>query len=100
MGEALSFKMGEERQKGEVPVAQLQQLETFFLAGNGKKWLDNAMVWIYRNHFSAREIKQLVKFYRSDAGRKMSTHFPVIMLQSLAAAQGLKDQFEKSQKSQ
>ena len=92
--EAVGFMIEEERRKGEKPVAQLDQLAAFFTLGHGHRWLNNAAVWIYRNHFTHKEIKQLVKFYKSGAGKKMADDFPVIVLKSLAAAESIKKGFE------
>lgn len=95
INEAISFKIEEDRQKGEVPKEELDKIETFFKSGNGKKWLDNTAVWIYRRHFTYKELKQLVKFYRTPAGQKMATDFPVIMIQSLRAAELIKELYGK-----
>jgi len=98
VNEAIAFKLEEDRQKGETPADVQKKLADFFTAGNGRRWLDNATIWLYRNRFSYAELKRLVKFYRTSAGQKMASDFPVIMLESLAAAQTLKDAFEKEQK--
>ncbi|HYF29511.1 MAG TPA: DUF2059 domain-containing protein [Chitinophagaceae bacterium] len=98
INEAIDFKIAEDRQKGELPSAELDKLSTFFKTGNGRKWLDNAVVWIYRRHFTYDELKQLVKFYKTSAGQKMAAEFPVIMMQSLAAAEMIKDQYAQQQK--
>lgn len=99
INEALAFKMEEERQKGEMPAGVQKKLTDYFTAGNGRRWLDNAVIWIYRNHFSYDELKGLVKFYKTTAGQKMASDFPAIMLESLAAGQMLKEAFDKSGKS-
>jgi len=96
INEAIQFKIEEDRQKKEMPAAQLDSLAVFFTTGNGNRWLNNAMIWIYRNHFTYTELKQLVKFYRSVAGRKMSGSFPVVMLQSLIAAENVKSMYMQS----
>jgi hypothetical protein len=98
INEAINFKIEENRQKSEVPKAELEQLSWFFNDGNGKKWLDNATVWIYRRHFTYDELKQLVKFYKTSAGQKMATDLPIIMLQSLRAAEMIKEYFALQQK--
>lgn len=92
--EAVGFMIEEERRKGEKPIAQLDQLSAFFTLGNGGRWLNNAAIWIYRNHFTPKELKQLVKFYKTSAGKKMADDFPVIVLKSLAAAEAIKKGFE------
>lgn len=98
INEALDFKIEEDRQKNEVPKAELEKLSLFFKTGNGKKWLDNAVIWIYRQNFTYKELKQLVKFYKTSAGKKIATNFPILMLQSLRAAEMLKDIYVQQQK--
>ncbi|GAA4737819.1 hypothetical protein GCM10023229_15980 [Flavisolibacter ginsenosidimutans] len=98
VNEAIAFKLEEDRQKGETPADVQKKFADFFTTGSGKRWLDNATIWLYRNRFSYAELKQLVKFYKTSAGQKMAADFPIIMLESLAAAQMLKDSFEKELK--
>lgn len=98
--EAIAFKLAEDRQNGEVPKAALDQFATFIQQGDGKRWLDNAVMWIYRRHFTYKELRQLVKFYRTSAGQKMATDFPILMLQSLRAAEMIKEVYEKRMKKQ
>jgi len=98
INEVVEFKIEEDRQKNEVPKAELEKLANFFKSGNGKKWLDNAMIWIYRRHFTFEELIQLVRFYKTSAGRKMASDFPIIMMQSLKAGEMIKDIYAKQQK--
>lgn len=98
INEVIEFKIEEDRQKNEVPKEELDKLAKFFKSGNGKKWLDNATVWIYRRNFTYNELKQLVKFYKTSAGKKMATDFPIIMMQSLRAAEMIKDMYSKQGK--
>ena len=90
INEAIQFKIAEDRQKAETPKEELDAAEKFFMQGKGKKWLDNAVNWIYRKNFTYDELKDLVKFYKSSAGQKLADKFPVIMLQSLKAAETIK----------
>ncbi|WP_462248759.1 DUF2059 domain-containing protein [Ferruginibacter sp.] len=98
INEAIDFKIQEDRQKNEIPTAELDKVSIFFKSGDGKKWLDNAMVWIYRRQFTYGELKQLVKFYKTSAGQKMATNFPVVMMQSLRAAEMIKEIYTQLQK--
>ncbi|MEI9943553.1 MAG: DUF2059 domain-containing protein [Chitinophagaceae bacterium] len=95
INEAIDYKLEEDKQKGDAPVSEMSKFTEFMKTGNGKKWLDNAVVWIYRQHFTYKELKQLVKFYKTPAGRKMSGAFPVVMMQSLAAAEMIKEGYSK-----
>lgn len=87
INEAIAYKIQEDRTKKERPESELIRLQHSFSAGEGRRWLDNAVVHIYRSTFSYRELKKLVRFYRSSAGRRMADVFPLLMLKSLMAAQ-------------
>lgn len=95
INEALAYKLQEARAKNELPQDELQRAEAFFTTGNGKKWLDNAVVWIYRKEFTAAEIQDLVAFYKTAAGRKMASRFPVIMAKSSMAAEVIQKRLPK-----
>ncbi len=97
INEALEFKLEEDKQKGEIPIAEFEKFAAFMKTGNGKKWLDNAVIWIYRQRFTYNELKKLVKFYKTTVGKKMSGDFPIIMMQSLTAAEMIKGIYEKQQ---
>ena len=85
--EAIEFKIQEDLQKGEKPKEEILKIANGFKSGVGKKRLDNAVTWIYREHFTYKEKKQLVRFYKTSAGKKMATVFPVIMLKTFVAAE-------------
>ncbi len=90
ISEAILFKIEEDASKKDITVEQAAGLRQYFSAGNGKRWLDNAVIWIYRSQFTHKQLKGLVKFYRSDAGQKMADVFPIVMVQTLAAAEKVK----------
>lgn len=94
INEAIEFKLEEDRQKKEITEPEFEKLSLYFKTGNGKKWLDNAVTRIYRQHFTYRELKKLVKFYKTTAGQKMATEFPVVMMKSLVAAETIKKIYE------
>ncbi|RYF81816.1 MAG: DUF2059 domain-containing protein, partial [Chitinophagaceae bacterium] len=98
INEAIDFKLQEDKQKGDVPAAEMEKVVAFF-KGTGKQWLDNAVIWIYRRHFTYNELNDLVKFYKTPGGRKMATDFPLIMMQSLRASEMIKEAYEQQQKS-
>lgn len=91
INEAIEFKLEEDRQKKEIPEAEFEKFSSFFRNGNGRKWLDNSIIWIYRQHFTQQELKQLVKFYKTTAGKKIATEFPIVMMKSLAAGEAIKN---------
>jgi uncharacterized protein len=96
--EAIAFKLEEDRSKKEIPETDLKKLETFFKSGDGKRWIDNAAVWIYRKHFNYEDLVILTDFYSTEAGKKMASDFPLIMLKSLTAAEKIKEQFSNGLK--
>lgn len=91
ISEAISFKLQEDEKSGNKPKATVAFLRSEFENGKGKQWLDNAVNHIYRQHFTYKELKQLVKFYKTSAGQKLATDFPFIMMKSLMAGQMIHD---------
>lgn len=95
--EAIAFKIAEERTKEGANKAEIDKMDAFFTTGNGKRWLDNAVTWIYRKQFTYEEVSALVKFYKTTAGKKMANSFPLIMVQSLKAAEDIQEQLKQQQ---
>ncbi len=95
INEAIEYKMAEAAEKKEMHDSVIQKMKFYFTAGEGKQKLNNAMVWIYREKFSYPELKKLVSFARTAAGAKMFEISPVIMLQSLATAEMLGEEFKR-----
>ncbi len=93
INEAIEFKIAEERSKENAPTKELDKIEAFFKTGNGKKQLNNAVIWIYRKQFTLKEINQLIRFYKSSAGQKMAEKFPILMIQSLKAGEEIKENY-------
>lgn len=93
INEAIEFKIAEERSKENAPTEELDKIEAFFKNGNGKKWLNNSVIWIYRKQFTLKEVNQLIRFYKSSAGQKMAEKFPILMIQSLKAGEEIKENY-------
>lgn len=87
INEAISFKIGEDLTKGDLTQSDAEKLDQFFKSGKGKIDLDNAVIWIYRDLFTTAEVKKLTRFYKSSAGQKLTENFPIVMLESLKAAE-------------
>ena len=96
INEAMEYKIAEAKSKNELSEADYEKLEMFLTEGNGKKWLDNSIIWIYRNHFTYYEVKELIKFYKTSAGKKMATDFPIIMIQSVKSAETIMERFKEN----
>jgi hypothetical protein len=93
INEAIEYKIQEDRNRGSMPEVDLNRLAAYLQEGKGRESLNNAIVWIYRDMFTLKELKAIKAFYATSAGQKMSEQFPVLMLKCLAAAQLLKDGF-------
>lgn len=93
INEAISFKLGEERRNNVKDSVGIDKFAVFVTTGLGRSRLDNAIIWIYRHHFSYQELKRLVRFYRTSAGQKMANEFPFIMVESLRAVELVKEDF-------
>lgn len=95
INEAVLYKIAEDKNKGEILDSDAEKLESYFTDGAGKNELENAVIWIYRKYFSLSEVKKLNKFYRSSAGQKLSQNFPIIMIQSLKAAEQIGEKLKQ-----
>ena len=91
--EAIAFKLEEDRKQNKMPETEWKELSTYMTTGKGAGDIDNAVIWIYRDNFSYEELKRLVRFYKTPAGKKMNELFPFVMLKSLAVAEIVKEQF-------
>jgi hypothetical protein len=47
--------------------------------GRAKQWLTNLYIRAYRRYFSPSEIKQLIVFYQTPLGKKISAQLPDLM---------------------
>lgn len=95
INEAMDYKIEEARSKNEISDDEYLNIKKFLTLGNGKKWIDNSIIWIYRKHFTYHEIKQLLKFYKTDAGKKMANDFPIIMIQSVKSAEFILEKYKE-----
>lgn len=91
---AILFKIAEDRNNGKISAEEADKTERFFTTGDGKKWLENAVIRIYRNHFSLEEVKEITKFYQSAAGKKMAESSPIIMAESLKSAEKIIEKYK------
>ncbi|HEV7229980.1 MAG TPA: DUF2059 domain-containing protein [Bacteroidia bacterium] len=98
INEVILFKLEESRQKKEIGEDEFNRLNLFYTSGNGKRWVDNAVIHIYRNQYTNRELRQMVRFYKTAGGRKMAEKFPVVLLESAAAAEEVKQIYHKQNK--
>lgn len=95
VNEAMEYKIAEARSKNEITEVEYEMVKKFLLYGNGKKWIDNAVIWIYRKHFTSHEIDVAIRFYKTSAGKKMASDFPIIMVQSVKVAEMIMERFKE-----
>lgn len=98
VNEMIEYKIGEDRSKNDSLKEQLNQYEDFITKGNGRRWLDNAVIWMYRKEFSYSELKQIIKFYKTSAGQKMASSFPLLMAESVKAADMITEMYKQKHK--
>lgn len=94
INEAIAFKLAEDRKEGKISQDDFDRLGDYLIRGEGAEKINNAVNRIYRDQFSLKEIKQLIKFYRTPAGKKMNRQFPVMMLKSLMIAENLTKNYQ------
>jgi hypothetical protein len=93
---AVMMKIGEEAEKGTLKKEEAEKLRASFATGKAAKWLENAVIRIYREHFTLAEIKDIAAFYATDAGKKMSESFPLVVLESMKAAETVMASYAKT----
>jgi hypothetical protein len=95
-----TFKMLKE-QKSKVPDEVWTHFEKSFLDASQEELL-GMLVPIYQKHISLPDLKAIIAFYQSPAGKRFSEKTPLIMQESMQAGQqwGMKlaEQFDKKLK--
>ena len=83
-----------------IPVAPelIGKIHDILLSKENMKELDNGVAVIYDKNFTHKEIKDIIKFYKTKSGKKLLSKIPEITLQSMEVGQawGLKV-YEKGQ---
>ena len=92
---AMDYKIDEAREKNELSQTEYEDLKKFIDEGDGYKWMNNAVIWMYRKNFTVRDMNKLIKFYKSTTGKKMATQFPIVMLQSAKAAEIISEKYKQ-----
>jgi hypothetical protein len=88
----MDYKIHEDEGKDETSKKNASILREQFHSGNAKKWLDNSIIWIYRKEFTYKELKKIVRFYKTRAGQKFSEKNLAILLKSVVAAESIQKQ--------
>ena len=86
----LRIKIAEEQQKDTTHSKEFyDKLLTEITTGKTSKLLENCVINLYRRNFTEQEIDDIVRFYKTSAGKKMSKEFLLIMVQSIKDAEQL-----------
>ncbi len=57
--------------------------------GSTSTLIDRAIINLYRNAFTEKEVDQLIKFYKTPAGKKMNKEFILLILRSTKDVEAL-----------
>ncbi len=86
----LQIKIREEQEKDTVRGKDYyDKLLAEVTTGKTSKLLDNALVNMYRQTFTEPEIDELLRFYKTPAGKKMGSDYILLILRSVKDAEGL-----------
>src|SRR6476646_8961378 len=84
VGAILKLKIMDEQQKDTVHSKEFyRKLAEEITTGKTSKLLENSLVNIYRRTFTESEIDELIKFFRTSAGKKMDKEFLLLLVQSV-----------------
>lgn len=86
----LKIKLAEEKEKDKLHDAgYYHKLEQEITTGRTGQLLENIMINLYRRNFTEDEIDDLLRFYKSSAGKKMDKEFFLLMVRSVKGAEQL-----------
>lgn len=83
----IDFKLRQDKNNHQISEAEYNREYHFFKDGIGRRWIDNAVIWVYRKHFTYKELRSLARFYKSPAGQKWGSEFPIVIIQVGMAAE-------------
>ena len=82
------YKIKDDQLKNkELPHEFYDRLLTEVTNGRASRLIENSTINLYRKYFTENDIKELAKFYKTDAGKKMATAFPIVMVLSAKSAE-------------
>ncbi|MBN8783038.1 MAG: DUF2059 domain-containing protein [Terrimonas ferruginea] len=86
----LQIKIREEQERDTVHGKDYyDRLLTEITTGNTSKLLNNALINMYRQTFTEPEIDDLLRFYKTSAGKKMNSDYILLIIRSVKDAEGL-----------
>ena len=93
------IKLKEQQEKDTIHNADYYQLLTNEItSGHTGLLIENCVINLYRNTFSLTEIKDLIAFYKTSAGKKMNKEFILLVLRSAKDAELLLNQAVENKK--
>ena len=86
----LKIKIAEEQQKDTLHSKEFYDaLLNDVTKGRTSKLIENSLINLYRRNFTEPEIDELIKFYRTSAGKKMDKEYMLLMVESIKDAEQL-----------
>ena len=86
----LQIKIMEEKQKDTTRSKDFYaKLQNELTMGRTSKLIENCMINIYRRSFTEEEVEDLVRFYKTSAGKKMDKEFLFLLVESAKDAEQL-----------
>ncbi len=91
----IDLKLMQDKNSHKHSKAELTRETNFFKTGDGSRWIHNAVVWVYRKHFTYKELKGMARFYKSPAGQKWGSDFPIVLVQVGMVAEQVGQLYQK-----
>jgi hypothetical protein len=86
----LQIKIMEEREKDKIHAASYyDSLLVEVTTGRTGRLIDNCVINLYRRSFTEAKVDELLRFYKTAAGKKMDSEFLLLMLRSIKDAEHL-----------
>jgi hypothetical protein len=86
----IQIKLMEERAKDTVrPAAFYDKLQAELTTGRTGQLLENSIVNLYRRTFNESDLDELIRFYKTPAGKKMDKEFILLLVASVKDAEQL-----------
>jgi hypothetical protein len=86
----IRIKISDEQEKDKTHGKEYyQRLIEEMTTGKTGRLLENCMLNLYRRNFTEPEIDELIRFYKTSAGKKMDTNYFLLMVQSVKDAEQL-----------
>ena len=93
----LNIKLGEEQGKNSsLPKEFYEKLRANLLEGEGHFLIENSVINLYRRTYSEKEIDQLIRFYKTSAGKKSDKENFFLMIESVKDAEKIMELTRKS----